>query len=196
MADGGMAESDEPFDALDGFELDMTDPVFGGGDECLLDEFQTAGFTNLLTGSEKTGTETPMSMPMLQQLSLFPQHGSGGFELLSYYMSRTANSMGNGSTDSNPFLVTLVPLAFSDHLVLQLILAQSAVHRQVAGEGRSSTDQVAHQHYSGSLRLFRSAIGEHLLGKPVNKLALTIGSLILSLTEVRVSLGCILNQFR
>lgn len=130
-----------------------------------------------------TDTHISWSVAIPGRISLFPQQDPDAFHLLSFYLSRTANSMGNGSTDSNPFLSTLVPLAFSDQLVLQLLLAQSAVHRQV-GQGYLTSDQVAQRYYTGSLRLFRSAIREYISGKSTDRLVLTIGSLILSLTEV------------
>ncbi|EXV05180.1 Zn(2)-Cys(6) zinc finger domain protein [Metarhizium robertsii] len=50
------------------------------------------------------------NIPM--NMSLLPSHGHDSFELLSYYLERTANSMGNGSTDINPFVAKLIPLAF------------------------------------------------------------------------------------
>jgi hypothetical protein len=121
------------------------------------------------------GLSTPMA--------LLPSHGHDSFELLSYYLTRTANSMGNGSTDINPFIAKLVPLAFSNPLVLQLLLAQSASHRQSA-ESALIRNEVAQQYYTDSLRMFRNVVTEYVAGKDENTLVLTVGSLILSLTEV------------
>ncbi|KAH7157780.1 fungal-specific transcription factor domain-containing protein [Dactylonectria estremocensis] len=120
----------------------------------------------------------PMPIPMLPQ-----QHGHDSYELLSYYLARTANSMGNGSTDVNPFIAKLIPLGFSNPLVLQLILAQSAAHRQASAE-RQPTDQIAQRYYTDSLRMFRNVVSEYVSGKEENTLVLTVGSLILCLTEV------------
>jgi hypothetical protein len=128
-------------------------------------------------------TDTSMSIAMPGRMSLLPQQDPDAFHILSFYLSRTANCMGNGSTDSNPFLSTLIPLAFSDQLVLQLLLAQGAAHRQV-GQAQTNGDQIAQRYYTGSLRLFRSAIREYISGKSTDKLVLATGSLILSLTEV------------
>lgn len=116
-------------------------------------------------------------------MALLPSHGHDSYELLSYYLSRTANSMGNGSTDVNPFIAKLVPLAFSNPLVLQLILAQSAAHRQASTSLRAG-NEVAQQYYTDSLRMFRSVVGEYVAGKDEDPLTLTVGSLILCLTEV------------
>ncbi|KAI8674800.1 Zn(2)-C6 fungal-type domain-containing protein [Fusarium keratoplasticum] len=118
-------------------------------------------------------------MPM----SMLPQQGHHSYELLSYYLARTANSMGNGSTDVNPFISKLIPLAFSKPLVLQLILAQSAAHRQASAEPLP-TDEVAQRYYTDSLRMFRNVVDEYVSGNAENTLVLTVGSLIMCLTEV------------
>ncbi|KAF4594396.1 C6 transcription factor [Ophiocordyceps camponoti-floridani] len=119
-------------------------------------------------------------------VSLLPAHGHGSYELLSYYLSRTANSMGNGSTDVNPFIAKLVPMAFSNSLVLQLLLAQSAAHRQQASNEppEAPGTEIAQQYYTESLRLFRTVVGDFVSGKEDHTLTLTVGSLILCLTEV------------
>ncbi|KLP22436.1 Uncharacterized protein LW94_10372 [Fusarium fujikuroi] len=119
-------------------------------------------------------------MPM----SMLPEQGHQSYELLSYYLSRTANSMGNGSTDVNPFIAKLIPLAFSKPLVLQLILAQSAAHRQASAE-RHPSDEIAQRYYTDSLRMFRNVVDEYVSGNAENTLVLTVGSLIMCLTEVR-----------
>jgi hypothetical protein len=118
-------------------------------------------------------------------LSVLPHIDHDSSELLSFYLQKTANSMGNGSTDVNPFVVQLVPLAFQNNLVLRLILAQSAVHRQVS-QDRQPSNELAERHYTDSLRLFRALVGVYLSGKHDGILPLAVGSLILSLTEVSV----------
>ncbi|KAL9566903.1 hypothetical protein ACKAV7_008967 [Fusarium commune] len=120
-----------------------------------------------------------ITMPM----SMLPEQGHQSYELLSYYLSRTANSMGNGSTDVNPFIAKLIPLAFSKPLVLQLILAQSAAHRQASAE-RHPSDDIAQRYYTDSLRMFRNVVDEYVSGNAENTLVLTVGSLIMCLTEV------------
>lgn len=116
-------------------------------------------------------------------IPLIPLHSAQSSELLSYYLARTANSMGNGSTDSNPFIVQLIPMAFSNSFILQLILAQSAAHRGEALED-SSTRAVAQQYDTKSLRLFSDVVGAYVYGSQVDALILSFGSLIMSLTEV------------
>lgn len=116
-------------------------------------------------------------------LSMLPQLGHESFELLSYYLAKTANSMGNGSTDFNPFLTQLVPLAFSSELILQLILSQSAAQRAVMGS--DSTQIVAHNYYTRSLGLFRNAVNDFIRGNRADGIMLATGALVLCFTEAR-----------
>ncbi|WZH49261.1 fungal-specific transcription factor domain-containing protein [Fusarium acuminatum] len=125
----------------------------------------------------------PLNGAITMPMSMLPEQGHQSYELLSYYLSRTANSMGNGSTDVNPFIAKLIPLAFSKPLVLQLILAQSAAHRQASAE-RHPSDEIAQRYYTDSLRMFRNVVDEYVSGNAENTLVLTVGSLIMCLTEV------------
>ncbi|RGP77481.1 hypothetical protein FLONG3_4400 [Fusarium longipes] len=125
----------------------------------------------------------PLNGVITMPMSMLPEQGHHSYELLSYYLARTANSMGNGSTDVNPFISKLIPLAFSKPLVLQLILAQSAAHRQASAE-RHPSDEVAQRYYTDSLRMFRNVVDEYVSGNAENTLVLTVGSLIMCLTEV------------
>jgi hypothetical protein len=125
----------------------------------------------------------PLNGAITMPMSMLPEQGHQSYELLSYYLARTANSMGNGSTDVNPFIAKLIPLAFSKPLVLQLILAQSAAHRQASAE-RHPSDEIAQRYYTDSLRMFRNVVDEYVSGNAENTLVLTVGSLIMCLTEV------------
>ncbi|KAM0351913.1 hypothetical protein ACHAPU_002427 [Fusarium lateritium] len=125
----------------------------------------------------------PLNGAITMPMSMLPEQGHQSYELLSYYLARTANSMGNGSTDVNPFISKLIPLAFSKPLVLQLILAQSAAHRQASAE-RHPSDEIAQRYYTDSLRMFRNVVDEYVSGNAENTLVLTVGSLIMCLTEV------------
>ncbi|KAL6361903.1 hypothetical protein LRP88_05383 [Fusarium phalaenopsidis] len=134
-------------------------------------------------GLLQNGPSFTMNGGIPMPMSMLPQQGHHSYELLSYYLARTANSMGNGSTDVNPFIAKLIPLAFSKPLVLQLILAQSAAHRQASAEPLP-TDEVAQRYYTDSLRMFRNVVDEYVSGNAENTLVLTVGSLIMCLTEV------------
>lgn len=140
---------------------------------------------NALTLALQPSSESglPLNGNIIMPMSMLPEQGHHSYELLSYYLARTANSMGNGSTDVNPFISKLIPLAFSKPLVLQLILAQSAAHRQASAE-RHPSDEVAQRYYTDSLRMFRNVVDEYVSGNAENTLVLTVGSLIMCLTEV------------
>ncbi|KAF4986427.1 hypothetical protein FDECE_15960 [Fusarium decemcellulare] len=116
----------------------------------------------------------PRGMPLL------PTHDSRSFELLSYYLSRTALSMGNGSTVVNPFISQLVPLSFANNLILDLVLCQSAAHRAIEDNSKLT---VAHGYYNKSIRLFREAVQNYVTGKETNPLWIVVGSLIMCFTE-------------
>ncbi|THC91765.1 hypothetical protein EYZ11_008772 [Aspergillus tanneri] len=116
-----------------------------------------------------------------RNLSMLPGYGQESFQLLSHYLATTADCMANGSTPVNPFLVQIVPLAFTSDLLLQLVLTQSAAHR--AFRGRNETDQVAQTHYTKALQLFRRGVSEFIDGKESNPLMLTVGALVMCFTE-------------
>lgn len=114
-------------------------------------------------------------------VSPFPCQDGRSLELLSHYLSRTALSMGNGSTDVNPFISQLVPLSFANGLILDLVLCQSAAHRAVEDTTKL---YVAHGHYNKSLRMFRKSIQDFIDGQETNSLWIVVGALIMCFTEV------------
>jgi hypothetical protein len=116
-------------------------------------------------------------------MSMLPGYDPESYQLLSHYLSTTADCMANGSTPINPFLVQIVPLAFSSDLLLQLVITQSAAHR--AFRRRDETDAVAHSHYSKAIKLFRHGVTEFIEGKEPNPLMLLVGALLMCFTEVR-----------
>lgn len=118
---------------------------------------------------------------MPRNMSLLPEYDHDAFQLLGHYLSRTADSMSNGFSQSNPFISQLIPLAFSSDVILQLILTQSAAHRAILDRPRA--DDVATGHYSSSLKLFRRKINDHIGGTAVNPLILAVGALIMCFTE-------------
>ncbi|KKP06988.1 hypothetical protein THAR02_00867 [Trichoderma harzianum] len=114
--------------------------------------------------------------------STIPEAENGTFDLMSHYLARTAVSMGNRSTTSNPFVLQLVPLSFSNKLVLQLVLSQSAAHRAVYEE-RRDLKAVAQRYYTNSIRSFRQAISAYINGSDPSPLWVTIGALVMCFTE-------------
>ncbi|KPM38030.1 hypothetical protein AK830_g8532 [Neonectria ditissima] len=113
-------------------------------------------------------------------ISPFPCQDGPSFELLSHYLSRTALSMGNGSTLVNPFVSQLVPLSFANRLILDLVLCQSAAHRAMED---STQLNIAHGYYNKSPRLFRKSIQDYVDGKEANSLWIAVGALIMCFTE-------------
>lgn len=122
------------------------------------------------------------SLLLPRTMSLLPDYGHDAFELLSHYIAKTAESMANGFSPSNPFLSQLIPLAFSSDIVFRLILSQSAAHRALLQQAQ--IDEFADRHYSKSVKLFRKRIDNHIGGKETNPLMLAVGALIMCFTEV------------
>ncbi|KAI9040181.1 MFS general substrate transporter [Aspergillus affinis] len=116
-----------------------------------------------------------------RSLSMLPGYSQESFQLLSHYLATTAECMANGSTPVNPFLVQIVPLAFTSDLLLQLVLTQSAAHR--AFRSRNDSDEIAQSHYTKALQLFRKGVNEFINGKESNSLMLTVGALVMCFTE-------------
>ena len=115
-------------------------------------------------------------------MSMLPGYDADSYQLLSHYLSTTADCMANGSTPLNPFLVQIVPLAFSSDLLLQLVITQSAAHR--AFRRRDESDAIAHSHYTKAIQLFRHGVTDFIEGKEPNPLMLLVGALLMCFTEV------------
>ncbi|KAE8377370.1 fungal-specific transcription factor domain-containing protein [Aspergillus bertholletiae] len=143
------------------------------------------GYSHATPRSSISGPDSPTSMTignlMPRSLSMLPGYSPESFQLLSHYLATTADVMANGSTPVNPFLVQIVPLAFSSDLLLQLVLTQSAAHR--AFRCRNDSDEVAQNHYTKALQLFRKGVTEFIDGKESNPLMLTVGALVMCFTE-------------
>jgi hypothetical protein len=114
--------------------------------------------------------------------AMFPTFRTEHFELLRYYLSKTANSMGNGSTDRNPFLAELIPLAFSSPLILHLILTQSAAQRAI--ESSQPARAMAQNYYIQALRLCRNVVSHSMIASPTDNLYLAAGLLVFCYIEV------------
>lgn len=131
---------------------------------------------NALVASMAVGNVVPRTLSML------PGYDPESYGLLSHYLSNTADVMANGTTPINPFLVQIVPLAFTSDLLLQLVIAQSAAHR--AFRRRDESDAVANSHYTKAIQLFRHGVNDFIEGKESNPLMLLVGALLMCFTEV------------
>lgn len=118
---------------------------------------------------------------IFKNLSLAPALDDRSYELLHYYLSRTALSMFNGATESNPFVDQIVPLSLANKFIFQLILSQSASHRAIA---ENHTSDLAEKDYIKSLRLFQDAIDDYVDGREPSPLWVAMGALIMCFTEV------------
>ncbi|KAJ5594638.1 uncharacterized protein N7459_000846 [Penicillium hispanicum] len=160
----------QPVIADDGLEEAAAAP-----DEMASRRDSIGSVNNALVASMTVGNVVPRTLSML------PGYDAESYQLLSHYLSTTADCMANGSTPVNPFLVQIVPLAFTSDLLLQLVITQSAAHR--AFRRRDESDAVAHSHYTKAIQLFRHGVTEFIDGKETNPLMLLIGALLMCFTE-------------
>ncbi|KAK7749300.1 hypothetical protein SLS62_008269 [Diatrype stigma] len=117
---------------------------------------------------------------IFKNLALAPALDDRSYELLHYYLSRTALSMFNGATENNPFVDQIVPLSLANKFIFQLILSQSASHRAIA---ENHTSDLAEKDYIKSLRLFQDAIDDYVDGREPSPLWVAMGALIMCFTE-------------
>lgn len=119
---------------------------------------------------------------ILQGPSLLSGYDAESYQLLNHYLSSTADCMANGSLPINPFLVQIIPLAFSSDLLLQLVLTQSAAHR--AFRFQRDADAVSQDQYTKALQRFRGGISKFIGEAEATPLTLTVGALLMCFTEV------------
>lgn len=103
--------------------------------------------------------------------------------LLEYYLHRTAESMSNGFHSTNPFITQLVPAAFTNDLILQLILAQSAAHRAVQSE-EGPGGRISKSLYAKSTHRFQQCMNDYATDPETDALPLALGTLVMCYTEV------------
>ncbi|RDW60719.1 hypothetical protein BP6252_12102 [Coleophoma cylindrospora] len=147
---------------------------------------EVAVVESMLLASPKTvprrlGQRMVIESSWPDRMSNIQENNGDAVELLGYYCSRTAMSMSNGFQSANPFLTELIPLAFSNDLILRLMLAQTAAHRTILHQ--TNANEIALNHYSKSINQFRREIKDHILRKTPNSLFLAVGALILCFTE-------------
>lgn len=152
------------------------DDIMQDMQEEIIDRRTSVGSIDNSLATVPFGNLVPRTMSML------PGYDADSYQLLSHYLSTTADCMANGSTPLNPFLVQIVPLAFSSDLLLQLVITQSAAHR--AFRRRDESDAIAHSHYTKAIQLFRHGVTEFIEGKEPNPLMLLVGALLMCFTEV------------
>ncbi|KAL7791928.1 fungal-specific transcription factor domain-containing protein [Trichoderma ceciliae] len=127
--------------------------------------------------------ECHISPSVALPVSLLPACEYGSSEILRYYGLRSANCSAKSLSDINPTNPKLFELAYSNPLVLQLILAQRANHREVSS-AVLPTGESADRFYATAISEFGPKIASYLAGNEEDMLPLTLGSIVLSLTEM------------
>ncbi|KAH6607355.1 hypothetical protein Trco_003668 [Trichoderma cornu-damae] len=99
-------------------------------------------------------------------------------EILNYYKNRSP-----GCSDIGPAKPRLFSLAFSNPLVMQLVIAHRANHREVSS-AVLPTGESAERFYAAAISEFAPKIASYQAGNDEDMLPLTLGSIVLSLVEV------------
>ncbi|KAL7938250.1 fungal-specific transcription factor domain-containing protein [Trichoderma chlorosporum] len=115
-------------------------------------------------------------------LAFLPACGNTTANTLMYYVRRPTNRGTAPLPDINPLNPKLLDLAYSNPLALQLIIAQRADHREVS-TAVLPTGERAERFHRSSIGAFAPKIQSYLAGNEEDMLPLTMGSLILALTE-------------
>ncbi|UKZ47526.1 hypothetical protein TrVGV298_001746 [Trichoderma virens] len=103
-------------------------------------------------------------------------------ETLKYYILRPINQGTSHLADINPPHPKVIGLAYSNPLVLQLIIAERVNHREVSS-AMLPTGESAERFHRANIAAFESKIQSYLDGNEEDMLPLTVGSIIISLTE-------------
>ncbi|KAL7822803.1 hypothetical protein V8C26DRAFT_436933 [Trichoderma gracile] len=115
-------------------------------------------------------------------LSLLPQDDYTAAEMLTYYSKRPEDRQTKPVPELNPVNPKLIDLAYSNPLVLQLIIAQRVDHRPVSS-AMLPTGERAESFYAAAIAEFGPMIDSYLAGNEQDMLPLTLASLVISLTE-------------
>ncbi|RFU72776.1 c6 transcription factor [Trichoderma arundinaceum] len=116
-------------------------------------------------------------------VSLLPANEYSTAEILFYYNVRQPGFRSNNSIDIDLNDDKFRQLAYSNPLVMQLIVAHKADHRPVNDAAFASGEGVERFH-AAAIRKLGPKIARYLAGNEDEMLSLTLGSVVLSLTEM------------
>lgn len=104
-------------------------------------------------------------------------------QLYQHYLRKTAHSISSFHDHTNPFITYILPIAESDDMVLQAILALSGA--QLSNQTSTSRDMkvIASTHYTLALRGLKFGITEYTNGQEV-VIPLLSATLLMCLVEV------------
>lgn len=88
--------------------------------------------------------------------------------LLAHFLMHTASCFAMGPLQDNPFVTLLLPLAYTDDLLMHSLLALSGAHLSASDPSSGEVARATGLHYSSLIRGLRSefaGLGEHDLGK-------------------------------
>jgi len=137
------------------------------------------------------------SFPLLRQISPKPRSQPGGFSygqgvranpnaslLFNYYVSQTAHQICAAPVHNNPFLNIVLPIAFSDHVVMNSVLAIAGAHLRFDETLNQETVTATWSHHSLVLRDLQLELSRSQLDQENEKLRMLLIILLLCMVEV------------
>jgi hypothetical protein len=100
------------------------------------------------------------------------------------YVTRTANTVSTLQNTENPFINILVPMAASDSVVLDSVLALSAVHLWKGPQPTAGAEQLMSTYETLAIRGLKYGLTKTMSGDRLET-SLIVAALLLSLVEVR-----------
>ena len=108
--------------------------------------------------------------------------------LFDRYISQTSKELGVTANPQNPFLGYVIPLAFSDELYMNCVLALSGADLTIEEEIDPATKSMAWSHYSAAVR----GLHKELSAEPYGDVHRTLHLLFLTLSMVMVEVSDVL----
>ena len=109
--------------------------------------------------------------------------------LLEHYVRKTADLLSIIRGPQNPFITCVMPLAYSDPMIMDSILALSGSHlcHTVPGADLISASLI---HYNLAVNQLKYRLTRIDAGKPADPVRLLLAILVLSITEVSILTNC------
>lgn len=105
--------------------------------------------------------------------------------LLQHYFEKTSSFLAVSPHSNSPFVNIILPLAYSDDLLMHAVLALSGTHLSFQRSGDYQIQVVTHQHYTSLLRNLRELFLDDFLHNDIEKiLRLLLVLIILCHVEV------------
>jgi hypothetical protein len=138
-------------------------------------------------GQEPTHRTTPVPLGQLDALNIFDSSNLGrpaSRVLFEHYVHETADRLAINRGTGNPFVSCVIPVAHSDSMVMDSVLALSGAHLCSTTQG-DDVVSTSSTHYILAVRQLKHELTHVASGEPPDLVRLLLTILLLSITEVR-----------